>query len=326
MTAIFLAAPGLLLLGLLVPVALWFAHRRGRPAIRFGPGAFLEDGPPRTWRNYARFVPGVLTATGLAVGIVALSRPVERVAMPEERLGIDIMLCLDTSSSMAATDLSRSRTRLDVAKAAAARFVAGRPDDRIGLVTFARYPDLKCPLTADHVALREIIAAVRLVTNEGPEDATGIGTATARAAQVLGSGEARSRVVILLTDGEENVATADEPEEIAPLHAGQLCEKLSIRVYAVAAGADTRDSDGNVVPLDTEQIEAVAVRTGGRFYEAKNAGAVAGVYAEIDALEKAVFSEPRFAVEERFLPFLLAALLLLVLGRLTAYGPVAVLP
>jgi len=328
MTAISLASPGLLLLGLLVPLALLLRHWRGAPAIRFGPGGLLrrKSALPRTWRNHARFVPGVVTVAGLLVGVVALARPVELVPVPETREGIDIMLCLDTSSSMAATDMDPEKTRLSVAKAAAARFVAGRPDDRIGLVTFARYPDLRCPLTTDHAALLDIIAAVRLVENEGPEDATGIGTATARAAQVLAPGGGRSKVVILLTDGSENVATADQPEEIAPLHAGQLCEKLGIRVYSIAAGLGRRDADGTFVPLDPKQVKGLARRTGGTFFEARDADAVAGVYAEIDALEKAEFDEPRFEIEERFLPFLVVALLLLLFGKLAGYGPLAVLP
>jgi Ca-activated chloride channel family protein len=268
----------------------------------------------------------VLATAGLAAGFVALARPFALVPVPEERKGIDILLCVDTSSSMASTDLDPERTRLDVAKAAAAKFIAARPDDRIGLVTFARYPDLRCPLTSDHVALREIVAAVPLVTNEGPEDATGIGTATARAAQVLAAGESGSRVVILLTDGEENVAVGGEPGEIAPLHAGQLAERLGLRVYVIAAGTGTKQLGGRVVPIDTTAVEDLARRTGGRFYRAKNADAVTGVYEEIDALEKARFAEPRFEVEDRYLPFLVGALLLLGLSRLFAYGPGGVLP
>ena len=111
------------------------------------------------------------------------------------------------------------------------------PDDRIGLVCFARYPDLKCPLTLDHRALGEILDEVTTVESDGPEDATGIGTAVARAAQVLQRGIGESRVVILLTDGEENVATTRTPDEIAPLYAAQLCVELGVKVYAIAAGS-----------------------------------------------------------------------------------------
>ncbi len=139
------------------------------------------------------------------------------------------------------------------------------------------------------------------------------------------AGESKSKVVILLTDGEENVSTTDTDEEIAPLHAAQLAERLGIRVHAISAGKGTRDRDGRLAPLDTRQVEAVARRTGGKFFRARDAGGMAAVYAEIDALTKVVFSEPRFETEECFVPFLLIALLLLVIGRLLACGPLAVL-
>jgi Ca-activated chloride channel family protein len=205
--------------------------------------------------------------------------------------------------------------RLDLAKAAAAQFIAGRPRDRVGLIAFARYPDLVCPPTLDHAALQELLGRVQRVESEGPEDATGIGTAVARAAQVLRSGTAKSKVVILLTDGEENVATAQTPEEIAPLHAGQLCRELGVRVYAIAAGAGGPDGSGSGPAIDTSQVQRLAEMTGGTLHEARDAGAMAGVYAHIDELEKVEIQEPRYRLEDRFLPFLGAALALLFLGR-----------
>jgi Ca-activated chloride channel family protein len=254
--------------------------------------------------------------------VVALARPARRIALPLETEGIDILLCLDVSSSMKERDLDRERTRLEVAKGAAAAFISGRPDDRIGLVCFARYPDLRCPLTLDHGALTRLLSDVATVESDSPEDATGIGTAVARCAQVLKNDEERSRVVILLTDGEENVATAGNPQEIAPLHAGQLCEQLGIRVYSVAAGA----TSSRGTPIDTGQIQDLSRRTGGQFYEARDAGAVAAVYTTIDALEKAALVEPRYEMEERFLPVLLLAILLLLLGRLLESTALRVLP
>ncbi|MHC4471635.1 MAG: VWA domain-containing protein [Planctomycetota bacterium] len=320
-----LTAPWLLLMALLVPLVLLSRRRRGSPAVLFAPGGFGRS-LPRSWRVRLLPLPPGLQVLGLLLAVLALARPVKNVPVPRTTEGIDILLCLDVSSSMAANDMDPRRARLDVAKGAAAAFVAGRPDDRIGLVCFARFPDLRCPPTLDHDALGEIIEAVALVENDGPEDATGIGTALARSAQVLGSGEAESKVVILLTDGEENVATADKREEIAPLHAGQLCEKLGIKVFAIAAGLGGRDSSGRWVPLDTRQVRRLAERTGGRFFTARDAGAVAGVYAEIDALTKVEFAEPRYRVEEWFLPFLAAAVALLLLGRLLESRWLLVLP
>ena len=154
-------------------------------------------------------LPWLLQIAGMLLLAWAMARPAERVPLPRESKGIDIVLCLDVSSSMKANDLAADRTRLDVAKGAAAGFVAGRREDRIGLVSFARFPDLRCPPTRDHDALGEFLRDLAMVEGDGPEDATGIGAAVARAAQVLQSGAAQAKVIILLTDGEENIATAE---------------------------------------------------------------------------------------------------------------------
>ncbi len=298
-----LLAPGFLLLALFVPLALWV---RRRPAVLFAPDV---AGLPRSWRVRLLFLPNALCGAGLLLALVALARPVEHVPVPRTTEGLDIMLCLDTSSSMTANDLDPRRTRLSVAKSAAAHFIAGRPDDRIGLITFARFPDVRCPPTQDHDALRQILSAVTPVAGDGPEDATGIGTAVARAAETL-----RGGVVIILTDGEENIATARQPDEIAPLHAGQLCERLGVRAYTIAAGL------GGV---DTAPVRQLAERTGGRFFTARDAGAVGSVYDEINEIERIEFEEPDSGVEERFLPFLAAAVGLLLAGRFLS---MAVLP
>jgi Ca-activated chloride channel family protein len=327
--------PSMLLLGLLVLIGMAARSWRGVPAIRFAPGTFLRRGAdptstvdssdgsrlthrglPSSWRVRLLPVPRFLQVVGLLLVVVALARPVYREQLPPEIEGIDILLCLDTSSSMTAADMDRSRTRLDVAKDAAAQFISGRPDDRIGLICFARYPDVRCPLTLDHRALKNILSEVDTVESEGPEDATGIGTAVGRSAQVLRGSTSTSKVVILLTDGEENVASAGMPEEIAPIHAAQLCEALGVRVYTIAAGVGSPDPTGKWVEPDTRQVERLAERTGGRFFRARDAGSVGAVYAYIDALETVEHDEPRFRIEERFLPFLAAAILLLVASRL----------
>lgn len=140
----------------------------------------------------------------------------------------------------------------------------------------------------------------------------------ARAAQVLAESGAASGVVILLTDGEENVALAAAEGEIPPVQAAQLCDRLGIRVYPIAAGIGRRDARGAWVALDTQALEELAARTGGTFHAARDAGAVADVYATIDALEKAPFEEGRVVLRDRYLPFVLAALAFLLVGRLLA--------
>lgn len=315
LTGLTLLDPWMLTLAGLLPLSLWVRRWRGAPAVSFAPAVFARrpaDGGPRSWPSRLRPLPRVLQVTGLMFVVVALARPVGRDPLPLTTEGIDIVLCLDISSSMRATDMDEKRTRLDVAKESAAAFISGRPNDRIGLVCFARYPDLRCPLTLDHRALQNFLGGVEMVDEEGPEDATGIGTAVAQAAHVLGTSEAKSKVVILLTDGEENVATEDTPGEIAPIHAAQLCKELDVRVYTVAAGIGRRSRAGAVVPLDTRQVQRVASKTGGRFFAARDAEAVSGVYAAIDRLEKVTFDEPHFRIVDRFLPFLVAAVTLLL--------------
>src|SRR5206468_2233594 len=116
----------------------------------------------------------------------------------------------------------------------------------------------------DHRAVGQILAAVTPVEDISTENATGIGTGVAHAAQVLSGSTAKSRVVILFTDGEENVATAKTPQEIAPLHAAQLCKELGVRVYAVSAGLGSRNRQGKWIDLDTRQVRSLAEKTGGK--------------------------------------------------------------
>ena len=328
LTGLVLLDPWLLSLALLVPLALWGRSRRGPPSILFAPQRFVqpESGAARSWRLRLRTLPRLLQVVSLILVTLALARPAKLVRLPQRTEGIDIILCLDLSSSMVAMDMDVERTRLQLAREAAGRFIKGRSQDRIGLVGFARFPDLLCPLTRDHQALLEYLTAIHPVERDGPEDATGIGTAVTRSAQLLRSSLATSKVVILFTDGEENVATADTPEEIAPLHAAQLCEDDGIRVYAVAAGTRERRPTGEIVELDTRQIAGLATRTGGQFFEARDAEALGGVFEAIDALETVELSDPRYEVKESFLPFLVVALSLLVAGRLLESTVLEVLP
>jgi Ca-activated chloride channel family protein len=325
MTGFGLLHPWALLLAPLVPIMMLWRARRGAPAIRFAPAPFAE-GLPRTWRTLLLPLPRLLEAAALLLAIFALARPVHRATLPQKSEGIDVILVLDTSSSMAARDLDPARTRLDVAKDAAAQFIARRPHDRIGLVKFARYPDLVFPLTLEHGSAGNLLSEIRLVEADGPEDATGIGAALAFAAKVLRGGTARSKVAILLTDGEENVATTLTPKEIAPVHAAQLCNELGVRVYSIAVGNPDRGSPDGRLSVDTSQIERVAERCAGAFFQAPDAAALAGVYDRIDQLERAPLEEPRFRIEERFLAFLAAALAMLLSSRLLDSTVLEVLP
>lgn len=300
--------------------ALWLWRRGARPAVRLAAGPLLRGDPgapplPATWRQRLAALPWWCDAGGALCLVAALARPVELTAAPPTRLGRDVLLCFDRSSSMAATDLDPERTRLAVGKQLAAEFVAARRDDRIGFVTFARYADLGCPPTLDHEAVAELLAGVALVEREGPEDATAIGAAVAAAAAVLQRSPASGKVIVLLTDGEENVATAGAVDQIAPLHAAQWCRELGVRVHTVALGRGSQKPDGRFVALDTTAVRELAQVTGGRFFTAADAAALRAVYAAIDALEPQRFAEPRVRVAEWFLVPLCGGLVLLAVGH-----------
>jgi Ca-activated chloride channel family protein len=285
----------------LVPVLLallgWAAWRRaGVPVSEPPRGERL----PGSWRRRLRAVPAVLEGLALLLGVAALARPVQRLPAPPERLARDVVVCLDTSSSMAAEDLAPGRSRLAVARTMAAALVGARAGDRLGCVTFARYADLRCPPTLDHAALQQVLAGIEPVAADGPEDATGIGAAVAAAAEVLARSPSPGRVVVLLTDGEENVATSDRAGEIAPLHAAQLCATFGVRVHSVDVGRGQQLADGRYAPLDTAAVQQLAAGTGGRFFEAHDAAALLAVGREIDGLEAARFAEPRHVVREWF--------------------------
>lgn len=308
--------PAWLLLALGVAAVGAFCWRR-RQGVPFAPAALAGTGGPlpRTLRQRLSWLPPALEGLALLLGVLALARPVERLPLPPERLGRDVLLCLDTSSSMAATDLAPDRSRAAIALQLAAEFARARTDDRVGFVSFARFADLGCPPTLDHEALATLLGAVRMVEHDGPEDATGIGNAVALAATVLARQPAPGKVIVLLTDGAENVAGPLAPKEIEPAQAAALCRRAGVRVHTVAIGRGDQRPDGTFVPLDTKAVQDLATSTGGRFFTAVDARALQQVYAEIDRIERIAFAEPRLLVLEWFAAPLLAALGLLLLGR-----------
>lgn len=314
---------------LLVPVAiaaLLARSRRRPPALRFAPAPLLEPDAPAGWRSRLRPLPRLAEGAALLLAVAAAARPVRAVEIPQPRRGIDLVLCIDLSSSMAARDMDARRSRLEVARAAAGRFAAERASDRLGVIGFARYADVIAPPTHDHRALADLLADLACVESDGPEDATAIGAAVARAAQMLRASDSASKVIVLLTDGEENVAAQGAPGEIAPLHAAQMCEALGVRVDVIVAGRGRLAPGGGVEPVDTRAVERLAARTGGRFFRAADAAAIEAVYREIDRLERSPFAPPRRELEERFAPLLGAALLFAAAGGLLRATSLRVLP
>lgn len=268
---------------------------------------------PRSWRQRLVWLPNLLTFAALLLAVAAVARPVQRLPLPPERQGADLIVCLDTSSSMAIADLGPGATGAELDRFTAAREFAtafGRDNrhDRVGAVVFARYADLVCPPTLDRAVFAELLGRTQLVTPDGPEDATGFGAAVARAAEALARSSAATRAVILLSDGDENVASVAAPQEIAPLHAGQWCQRLGVRVYTVAVGKGRPAPGGGQTPLDTTALRELAAASGGKHFVAADRAALAAVQQAIANHAKSAFAEPRVLVREWFDALLWGAL------------------
>jgi len=319
-----LLAPWALLLALAVVAAAVWQWRR-RPRLPFAGLHLLADPVdpaldlpplPTTWRARWSTLPPVLDAVAALALVAALARPVEHVPAPPAPPGRDLLLCLDVSSSMAANDLDPQRTRHAVGLALVERFVRARAGDRIGVVAFARYADLVCPPTRDHEALLAALRRLQLVPKEGPEDATAIGAAVGKAAASLAAAEGAGKVVVVVTDGEENVSNKLLPNEIAPLHAAQACAAAGIRVHAVVVGRGNQNPDGRFQALDTTAVQQLAGATGGRSWRCEDEAALAEVYARIDALEADAPAANGVVVRERFAVALAVAAIAAALARL----------
>ena len=268
----------------------WGRGRRGRVAARvpWGGAAHL----PSSWRQRIAFVPRVAALLASLLVSVALARPLRaNVLETTTSEGVDIALVVDRSSSMTHPDMARDETRLEVVKRVVGEFARRRTSgadgaaDSIALVTFARYPELVCPFTLDGEAVVGFLDGVEHATDE-IEDGTAIGLGLAKAVALLRETDAKSKICVLLTDGENNV------DDIRPLDAATLAAEEGIRVYTILAGRYVfmRDLFGRIVPsdreLDTTVLEEIAELTGARFYRARDRAALEEVYGEIEALEK----------------------------------------
>lgn len=280
-------------LWVLLPLAalVWWRASARRPAVEAGSELVLA-GLPRTLRQRLAATPAVLSVLAAVLLVLGLARP--QVGREEARVvteGVDIMLVVDVSSSMTKDGLERGVPNIDVVKEVVAGFVRGRKDDRLGLVTFAALPRTVCPLTLDNDAVLSHLAAVECVRTNGPQDGTGIGVALGHAARKLIDSDAKSKVIVLLTDGIENQFV------IPPEEAAALCQELGVRVYTVGAGVNLqRGLFGGVeeVELPTQMLEDVAETTGGHFYRARSGQVLEQVYAEIDGLEKTEREDVRY--------------------------------
>lgn len=292
----------------LIPLLLliwWWRWRRPGPALSFASLLPLRVLPQSLRARFAN-LPLHLFALGLIPLLIALARPQKMKRVVTQSQGIDILLCLDLSGSMHERDMARggARTRIEVAKATAEEFTKGRKADRVGLIGFALYPDLICPMTLDKQALIRFLRPLEAKPKTSQEGMTGIGLGLALCVKHLEKSDAKSRVVILLTDGRETVGT------IPPREAGKMAKDAGIRVYSIGIGKGENVGFG-YRPVDFSDIQAIAEMTGGAFFEATDEAALEKVFSRIDKLEKSGLHDPLFVPEEIFLPFLSIAVLLL---------------
>lgn len=304
------------LLALVVPMVAYYIYRtlQGGAAIRISTVAGARNAP-RTLRYWLRHIPFVLRTAAVALLIIALARPqgVEEQSRTNAE-GIDIMLAIDISSSMLARDFQPDR--LTSAKEVAAEFVADRYGDRIGLALFAGESFTQSPLTTDKGTLQTLL--MRLHSGI-IEDGTAIGNGLATAINRLRESDAKSKVIILLTDGVNNRG------EIAPLMAADIAADMGIKVYTIGVGTRGKapypavDMFGNMtfqmmdVEIDEETLSEIASRTGGRYFRATDSQKLKEIYDEINSLEKSKVEVTDMTIyHEHFMLLLLLAIALLV--------------
>ena len=269
---------------------------------------------PRTVRYYLRHLPFALRCAAVALLIVALARPqsVDEGSTSNTE-GIDIVLAIDISTSMLAQDLQPDR--IQAAKQVAGNFIADRPGDRIGLVAFAGEAFTQSPLTTDQGTLQTLLGRLR---SGVVEDGTAIGNGLATAINRLRESDAKSKVIILLTDGVNNRG------EIAPVMAAEIAKEQGIRVYTIGVGSrgtaptPAIDMFGNMtfvqakVEIDEKTLQEIADATGGRYFRATDNEKLRAIYDEINRLEKSKVEVADFTTyTEEYLRWVLAALALL---------------
>ena len=320
-----------LLLLLLIPYILWYVlwRNRGRRkmevAVTFS-DTFAYKKAPVGWRVRLIHLPMILRCLAFALIVTAMARPQTHSAWDERSVeGIDIMLAMDVSTSMLAEDLRPNR--IEAAKNVAAEFIADRTDDNIGLTIFAGEAFTQCPMTTDHASLLNLLKNVRTdIAADGLiSDGTAIGMGLANAISRLKDSKAKSRVVILLTDGANNMG------DISPMTAAQIAKSMGVRVYTIGVGTNKvarypLPVAGGVqyvnipVEIDTKTLKSIAATSDGNYYRATNNKELRQIYRDIDKLEKSRLQVKKFSKRyEAFQPFVLAALAMLLLEILFRY-------
>ena len=315
------------LLLLIIPYILWYLmfRKKNEPTIRMA-DTFAFQYASRSWKVMLMPLQLFLRIAAFTLLVVALARPQTHDNLQNESIeGIDIMLAMDVSTSMLAEDLRDDshniQNRIEAAKNVAAEFIAGRPNDNIGLTIFAGEAFTQCPMTIDHASLLSLLHNVRtdIAARGLIEDGTAIGMGLANAVSRLKDSKATSRVVILLTDGSNNRG------DLSPMTSAEIANSLGVRVYTIGVGSNGTaryplSVGGGVqyvnipVEIDTKTLTEIAKTTNGKFYRAKNADELRQIYKEIDKLEKSKIEVQRYSRRyEDYQRYALGALLVLML-------------
>lgn len=300
---------------LIIPLLVgWYVWRRLRriPTLQH---SITSRFTHRGWKTRLVHVPFGLRLICIALLILALARPQSSTSWQDITTeGIDIVMAMDVSSSMLARDFDPNR--LEAAKKVAMSFIQSRPTDRIGLVVYSGESFTQCPLTTDH---EKLINLFKDIKNGMITDGTAIGMGLANAVNRLKESDAKSKVVILLTDGE-NTAGA-----IPPITAAEIAATFGVKVYTIGVGTKGQapvpvpDMFGRMrmqmmdVNIDEESLQKIAELTGGKYFRATDNEKLKAIYAEIDQLEKTIIEETQYEKKsEHFFPIALAALLVLL--------------
>lgn len=318
--------PEFLWLLLVIPVLIfwqWYKYHKEAAELRF-PGAAELAHRSGNWLAKLRPVLHVLRILAIALIIIGLARPrtSEENTKTSSEEGIDIVMAVDVSPSMLARDLKPNR--IEALKKVASQFIEDRPNDRIGLVAYAGESYTRTPLTSDHKILLNSLEELKY---GGLENGTAIGMGLATAVNRLKDSKAKSKVVILLTDGQNNSG------EIDPLTAAQLAQQFHIRAYTIGVGSKgmaptpvAYDQRGNFiyqnqpVDIDEDLLKKIADETGGKYFRATDNDKLREIYSEIDKLEKTKLKEEKYySYDEKFEMFALAAFILLGLEMILRY-------
>ena len=309
-----------ILLILLIPYILWYFlyRKKSEPTMQMS-DTFAYRYAPKSWRMRLVNLPMILRCIAFTLIVIVMARPQTHNSWDNKQVdGIDIMMAMDVSTSMLAEDLKPNR--IEAAKNVASEFIADRPNDNIGLTIFAGEAFTQCPMTTDHSSLINLLQSVRtdIAARGLISDGTAVGMGLANAVSRLKNSKSKSKVVILLTDGSNNMG------DISPMTSAQIARSLGIRVYTIGLGTNKvapypMPVAGGVqyvnipVEIDTKTLSDIAAMTEGNFYRATNNRELKQIYKDIDKLEKTKMDVKTYSKRyEAYQPFAIAALIVLL--------------